>query len=484
MINALSPEQKQLMSVVRDEWVSFCLGGDTSIDKQRAVDGVYWHYGLAKLEKPKFIAFADGPLAAQMIAAVFPEAIKAVDMKKVDLASVWAPVIASVSASVSAAVSDSVRASVSSAVWAAVWAAVSSSASYSVRDSVSDSVVASVSAPANDSMMDSVSAPVSASVNAPVSASVMDSVSASVWDSVSASVSAAVSDSVNAFAWDSVSAPVWAAVIASVSAPVSAAVNAPVSAAAKDSVWASVWAPVSAAAKASVSNPMLTYTVPWNGCGDDAGWIAWFDFFSRLGINNENGAVYRDWLKSGVWDVLWFQDLAVITCRPSSVKKDARGWLHCENGPAVSWPSGEDYFFWHGTRVSEKVIMRPLEITKEDIATEKNSEVSRAIAEKLGWDEYMKRCDTVLVDKWFDADKMLHYELWDFKKRFELTPKLLKMESPELKDGTRPHYVEPVPPGIKTCQAARAWQFMRVDGKWPTVDECNADPTLTFEVEA
>lgn len=128
--------------------------------------------------------------------------------------------------------------------------------------------------------------------------------------------------------------------------------------------------------------------------------------------------------------------------------------------------------------------MRPLEITKEDIAAEKNSEVSRAIAEKLGWDEYMKRCDTVLVDKWFDADKMLHYELWDFKKRFELTPKLLKMESPELKDGTRPHYIEPVPPGIKTCQAARSWQFMRVDGKWPTVEECNADPKLVFEVEA
>lgn len=243
-----------------------------------------------------------------------------------------------------------------------------------------------------------------------------------------------------------------------------------------DSVRASVWA--------SVWDSVWKHEVPWNGCGDDSGWGSWFDFFNRIGVKNENGERYLEWLKSGVWDVLWFKDLAVMTCRPSSIKKDERGHLHCSDGPAAKWPSGEEYFFWHGTQVNEKIIMRPRDITKEDIEDEKNSEVSRAIAERLGWDEYMERAETFLVDKWFDADKSLHYELWDFKKRFERTPKLLKMESPETKDGTRPHYVEPVDPGLKTCQAARAWQFMKTDGEWPTVDECNKNPEMRFQVEA
>lgn len=173
----------------------------------------------------------------------------------------------------------------------------------------------------------------------------------------------------------------------------------------------------------------------------------------------------------------------MVSERPLTIKKDSNGRLHSENGLAISWPDGWGLYMWHGTRVSQKIIMRPEEITREEIMAEKNSEVSRAIAEKLGWDEYMKRADTVLVDKWFDTEKSNHYELWDFTKRFELTPKLLKMESPELNDGTRPYYVEPVDPGLKTCQAARRWQFNKPDGNWPSVEECNKNPELVFEAE-
>ncbi len=96
----------------------------------------------------------------------------------------------------------------------------------------------------------------------------------------------------------------------------------------------------------------------------------------------------------------------------------------------------------------------------------------------------MKRADTILIDKWFDTDKCLHYELWDFKKRFEMTPRLLKMESPEVIDGSRPQYIEPVHPTLKTCQAARKWQWTLKDGPWPTPEECNNNPEMVFEVEA
>jgi hypothetical protein len=76
---------------------------------------------------------------------------------------------------------------------------------------------------------------------------------------------------------------------------------------------------------------------------------------------------------------------------------DERERLHSDSGPAIEWPD-EKYFFWHGSKVNEKIIMHPKEITAEEIRNEKNSEISRAIAERLGWDEYMKRADTVLID--------------------------------------------------------------------------------------
>jgi hypothetical protein len=65
-----------------------------------------------------------------------------------------------------------------------------------------------------------------------------------------------------------------------------------------------------------------------------------------------------------------------------------------------------------------------------------------------------------------------------------MTPRLLKMESPEVLDGTRPYYIEPVHPELKTCQSARKWQFQKEDGTWPEPRECNENPNLEFEVEA
>ncbi len=49
---------------------------------------------------------------------------------------------------------------------------------------------------------------------------------------------------------------------------------------------------------------------------------------------------------------------------------------------------------------------------------------------------------------------------------------------------TRPYYIEPVDPDLKTAQAARKWQFAKPDGSWPDVSECNKSPELVFSWEA
>lgn len=228
-------------------------------------------------------------------------------------------------------------------------------------------------------------------------------------------------------------------------------------------------------------------TFDWFGVGYDSGWVSFYDYFQRIGIlerDDEEFNSVKEFMRSGVWATVLFENIAVCISRPIAVVVDENGNLHNDKGPAVEFADGYSEFCWHGTFVSENLIMRPREITREEIMAEKNSEVSRAMAERLGWAEYMKRAETVLIDKWFDPDKSLHYELYDFTKRFDLTPRLLKMESPELNDGGRPYYIEPVHPALKTCQAARKWQFQKDDGTWPEPEECNNDPMMTFEVEA
>ena len=187
-----------------------------------------------------------------------------------------------------------------------------------------------------------------------------------------------------------------------------------------------------------------------------------------------------------------YENVCFVSDKPKMIKRNERGQLHSENGLALQFHDGYGMFCWHGTRVKEKLIMRPNEITREEILNEKNSEVSRAMMEKLGA-RYFELFKPKLIHKWFDEKTSCHYELCDIEDRPQSDfPFFLKMESPELKDGTRPYYIERVPPGIKTCQAARRWQCdpeiidLCKRGRneiMQSVKICNENPELVFEME-
>lgn len=220
------------------------------------------------------------------------------------------------------------------------------------------------------------------------------------------------------------------------------------------------------------------------GMGFDSGWISFYDYFQQIEVLENDDTefnVLKDFVNSGVWATIMFDTVVVCIARPNKVCVDEKGNLHFDKGPAISFDDGYEEYAWHGTWVSKQLIMNPDTITKKDIANEKNSEVSRAIAERLGWDKYTQLIDTILIDKWFDESTSSHYELYDFKNRAgSLQPRLLKMESAELHDGTRPYYIEPVPPQAKTCKAARRWQC---DPSYPQIEECNNNSELVFDNE-
>ncbi|MDI6808496.1 MAG: hypothetical protein QME66_05875 [Candidatus Eisenbacteria bacterium] len=218
-------------------------------------------------------------------------------------------------------------------------------------------------------------------------------------------------------------------------------------------------------------------------------WPSFTQFFVEkcgldLGEVGDRATAYAELSRSGgyIWPNKYF---AMVCDRPEKISRDARGRLHCEDSMAIRWRDGWGLWMWHGVRVPAKLIMDPDSATREDIINETNSEVSRVWAERLGWEKYFKLADVVKQDAWLDPKAGLHYELYDFRKRAgELQPKLLRMESPKINDGTSPVYIEPVPPGISSAQAARRWQMPKKDGRWPEVAECNRTPELVFEWEA
>jgi len=97
----------------------------------------------------------------------------------------------------------------------------------------------------------------------------------------------------------------------------------------------------------------------------------------------------------------WFfpmRDQLVIVPFPE-LKLDEQERLHSENSKAVIWPDKTGFYFWHGTKVNEKIIKTPSKITKKDILKEQNAEVRRCIREKLGDEKFAKRLGIEQIHK-------------------------------------------------------------------------------------
>lgn len=241
-----------------------------------------------------------------------------------------------------------------------------------------------------------------------------------------------------------------------------------------------------------------------------SGWNAWRAFFVELcdlELKPEIREKYDAWMaaqSAGWW---WpFKDFAMVCETPRIIARDERGRLHREDGPAVRFQDGWGIYAWHGVRVPERVIMEPESFTAAELEAERNSEIHRAIAEKLGPARYLELLGVATVDRYDDPTTGLSYELLEPKKRVgELQPRYLRMKSPPLHDGTQPYYVEPVDPELKSAEAARKWQFQVSDHpsaryyrhgdvevvyapketiRWPTAAECNRNPKLQFVQEA
>jgi hypothetical protein len=217
----------------------------------------------------------------------------------------------------------------------------------------------------------------------------------------------------------------------------------------------------------------------WCGVGD-GGWIARYDYFTRIGVltGEESTELHalRDYCAQ-VWDSVLLDGCAIVIARPKSIRVDDDGNLHGADGPAIEWLDGGKEWAWHGTWVTERMIAEPRSFTRAEYLKITNTEERRALSEIAGWQWVAELLGAKTINEWTDPATGLRYELLACDSG---GPKLIKKQSPALKKKAQPDYLEPVHEELVTAQAARKWQA------FPQLSpaDCERDPVLTYGVEA
>lgn len=138
----------------------------------------------------------------------------------------------------------------------------------------------------------------------------------------------------------------------------------------------------------------------------DYGWVSFYDFFTRIGIiNDDNFNKYKDMLLTNIYDMIQLEDYCIVSDMPTLIKREAvQNRLHCADGPAVQFADGYSQYYWMQVNVPEEWIMNPDSITAETIHNESNAEKRRCLMEILGAESYYEKLGgVVVVDEDVDA---------------------------------------------------------------------------------
>lgn len=200
-----------------------------------------------------------------------------------------------------------------------------------------------------------------------------------------------------------------------------------------------------------------TNTHYW-GLGYWSGWTAFYDYFARIGIpgvaDHDGLQNLIGFLRSGVWDLLLFEDAAILSRRPQSVSKDSAGRLHSETGAAVLFRDGFGVWAIHGVTVDKKIVEDPKSITVAEIDSCANAEVRRVMLARFGEAQYLEQSNAELVHE--DECGKLYRRTLGGDEALVMVRVLNSTSEP---DGSIKPYFLRVPPNIKTARDAVAWTF-------------------------
>lgn len=187
-------------------------------------------------------------------------------------------------------------------------------------------------------------------------------------------------------------------------------------------------------------------------------WLFLFDFAANC-LEIEEAKVMQPYVDLCGHCKKWmlFEKVCALKENAAGIYMDESRRLHREDGPAVHYNAGAEYYFWKGLEIDRKIIMEPF--TVKDIDGEQNLEIRRVMIDKYGQGQYLM--DSGATERHRDDWGVLYEKQMG---RDEALVMVKVVNSTPEPDGTYKDYFIRVPPDMRTAREAIAWTFQKQEG--------------------
>lgn len=158
-------------------------------------------------------------------------------------------------------------------------------------------------------------------------------------------------------------------------------------------------------AEAIAKNNLPRWWDFYNGGSEWASWCAFLSFPRDIcGWKSPTHANYAHYENAAIHGGGRFMHthFCLLCDRPITRKTrlvSAVHQLHCEDGPSIEWRCGTRAWHLGGVAATEKVVMRPHELTPADIHSVQDEELRSAMLERYPWPRYLGDVGATCIDE-------------------------------------------------------------------------------------
>jgi hypothetical protein len=214
----------------------------------------------------------------------------------------------------------------------------------------------------------------------------------------------------------------------------------------------------------------LKFYEQYFGCWN-AGWLAFYDFFRKIGIVQHDDFVKYSSLQRQGFSIVMFRHFVVVCKLPKTTRLDSHG-LHATNGPSIEWRDGiNTSFYIHGISFGDSncllddgrslyypIIERTMDV--KDVLKIENIEQRRVSMNHYGMNNIFEHLNHRLLDKSKRSSRAELYLVKDIVPEIDIL--MVKYQDPS----TGRKYVSQVADTnehdnnapIKTADQAMAWK--------------------------
>ena len=182
----------------------------------------------------------------------------------------------------------------------------------------------------------------------------------------------------------------------------------------------------------------------------DTGWVAFYDFFERIGIcKNENFIKFKKLIQTRIFETIQFKNLCIVVRPPVEINR-LENRLHSSTGPAIKWQDSYENYFLHGVRFEKTLWENVLngKLSAKEIISLKNVEQKQAVIKELGYEKIIAELDAKLINK-DKYGELIEVDLQDDSS----LARFVKVNCPS----TDRIYLLRVSPSSQTCREGLAW---------------------------